>query len=161
MMTILTPVVIAAALLGSPLYSQGALEITRLDGGGAIYRAPPGEGGDFWLKWRHSVSGHPVRDRFAVKDGKLYLVETVFVDYDAGLGDRGEAGAVESLPCGAYHMKGLWEPVPAEGLVLRVGGAGVGHRIVHGRNAINLSGKAPGERVRIRWRPPDTGSVAP
>lgn len=80
------------------------------------------------LVWNHSVSGGLVADCFDHADGVLILRRSYLHDFAAGLGEVAGRGHLTQSPDGGYWIEGIDEPLP-DGLVLRLGGARVAHRL--------------------------------
>lgn len=117
-------------------------------------RAP--EGGEWCLRWNHSVTGGEVADCFVNDGGQMVLRRSYLHDFAAGLGTvEGRGGRLVPAPRGGYWIEGLREEIPGNALTLRVGSERVDHRLVTGGAAHRLSPRAAGARVTIRLVPED------
>lgn len=144
---LLIPVAIPVA---TPAGETGqALRVSGADGATlALLPIPPG--GEFCLRWNHSVTGGKVADCFVVTDGLMLLKRSYLHDYAAGLGDIVGRGEVRSARNGGYWIENMNEPVRGNRLPLRVGSAAVDHRLTSGSWQIDLSKIAAGQRVILR-----------
>lgn len=145
----------AAALLASVITTGAAQAETtlRVEGqdGSVLVKEPAPPGAAWCLWWRHSVTGGAVADCFANDGGRMILTRSFLHDFAAGLGTvEGRGGRLVSAPGGGYWIEGIDEPIPDDGLALRVGAPGVGHRIEIGGKRHALSPIAAGQRVIIR-----------
>lgn len=143
------------AALGVALLPAGALAGTLVveEGGRRLAALPIAEGTEWCLRWKHSVTGGPVADCFVNEGGAMVLARSYLHDYAAGLGEvpgRGRARAAEG---GGYWIEGIDEAISGNALPLRVGRAGVDHRITSGNATLALSARAPGRRVVLRLIP--------
>lgn len=106
----------AAATEGRP--SVLRLRVTDADGRTRIL-LPLGNGGEFGIRYIHSVALTPVTDWFTVSDGCLYLEKTVYQDFGAGLPHMPEGGQRMSTGNGKVVISGFHRALPR--FDLRVG----------------------------------------
>lgn len=151
---------LCAALLAAGLGAAGgaaaaaeaaeAPVLEVLDREGAVLaRLALGTAGSFCLHWRHSVTGGAVADCFRAAGTGLVLERSFLHDFAAGLGEVPGRGVARAAAGGGYWIEGIDEALP-DGVTLRVGRAGVGHRIEADGGALDLSGMAAGRRVVLR-----------
>jgi len=143
--------VLAALFMALPAHASDALQAVTQDG--HIVAELPFDGGEICLTWAHSVSGGAVADCFAARDGRLVLVGSFLHDYAAGLGEVANRGRVIPAEGGGYWIVEIDEPMPPDGLPLRVGPARVGHKLTGAAGVIDLSAIAENTRVTLRVRP--------
>ena len=75
--------IIAAAVLA---FSPGrCLTVRDRDTGRLFARYPMGEGGRFSVQFKHSVNLSPVIDIYEIEDGEIYVEETVYYHFGAGV----------------------------------------------------------------------------
>lgn len=117
----------ALAVLAGPSSVAGTLVIDTPDG--PFASAPMPEGQELCLEWAHSVTGGAVADCFENRAGQMVLTRSFLHDFAAGLGMHPERGTLVSAPGGGYWIEGLDTALPGNRLVLRSGGAAVGHRL--------------------------------
>ena len=72
----------AAALLLAP---HRWLILRDPDTGRIYARYPLGEGGQFSVEFRHSVNLSPVIDVYRIEDGEIFVEETVYYHFGAGV----------------------------------------------------------------------------
>jgi len=144
---LMTALTTAAAFADAP---QGAVaicdtsgtEITRLEGNGT-----------WCLSWAHSVTGGAVMDCFQMRDQQLFLTHSYLHDFAAGLGEVPGRGHIRAADDGGYWIEGINEPLPPEGLALRIGPDAVGHVLRSELGTRDLSALAANQRVRLRPAP--------
>jgi hypothetical protein len=162
----------AALVFAAQGAAAGPVLVVEGAGGQQIARLPLGAGGHWCLSWRHSVTQGAVADCFrAGPEGEMVLDRSFLHDAAAGLGHTPGRGRLVSAPAGGYWIEGLEAPVPGGVLPLRVGGAGVGHRLTAGAEpwvappagtgaepgaaaGLDLSALANGRRVLLRLSGP-------
>jgi hypothetical protein len=101
------------------------------------------------IRWNHSVTGILVSDYYRFEGERMLLTASHTPAFDAGLGHIPGRGRVESDGSNGYWIRDIDEPVPGNAYLLRVGGMGVNHRIVHADTTYSLSELAAGKRVRL------------
>lgn len=139
--------------LGLPLSAQ-TLEVR--DASGILLGAlPHSEGSEVCLRWQHSVTGGDVADCFLNEHGKLVLSRSYLHDFAAGLGEVEGRGRLVTAADGGYWIIDINEQMPDDGLVLRVGPARVGHRLIGSDGLLDLSAIGPERAVRINLSRPD------
>jgi hypothetical protein len=126
-----------------------ALRVLGADGA-ALALLPLASGGEFCLRWNHSVTGGKVADCFVIADGRMVLDRSYLHDYAAGLGEVAGRGVVRPAEGGGYWIEAIDEPVRGNRLLLRVGGRAVDHRLTSGGRQIDLSDLAAGQRVILQ-----------
>lgn len=106
---------------------------------------------DSWcLLWNHSVAGFTVSDCFVNRQNDLLLYSSHQPDFAAGLGYLEGRGKLASDDHGGYLITGIYEAVPDNALVLRVGSMAVNHRVLYQGRETSLSQVAAGQRVTLR-----------
>lgn len=141
---------LAVLALGTTPGVSGGVEIRGADGEPIDAVALP-DGAEWCLHWNHSVTGGAVADCFEIRSGVMVLTRTYLHDFAAGLGDLPGRGVQRAAARGGYWIEEIDEPVAGNALMLRVGSADVGHRLVHdGRRVLDLSDRAAGQRVILR-----------
>lgn len=98
--------------------------VLRLDGAEVMRHPLP-----VCLVWNHSVTGGLVADCLDQEAGTLILRKSYLHDFAPGLGEVIGRGTLTPDPRGGYWIDGLDAPLP-QGLVLRVGGPAVAHRLM-------------------------------
>ncbi|MGE5588082.1 MAG: DUF1850 domain-containing protein [Clostridia bacterium] len=118
---------LAAAAALVPVF--GALEVREGRTGRLVYLAPMPAGNRFEVRFVHSVERTPVCEVFAVEPGLvIYLVETRYESFGAGLPTTADEGARFVLGDGEVRITGLHRrigaldlavsPVPGHALVV-------------------------------------------
>ena len=74
--------IIAAALFISP---RRCLTVRDRDSGQVYARYPLPEEGRFSVTFRHSVNLSPVTDVYVIEDGDIYVEETIYYHFGAGV----------------------------------------------------------------------------
>lgn len=124
-------VVTAVVLLLPSFMPRFALQVEEMHSGVKVYQAPVKEGDEFIIEFVHSVERTPVREIFRIEqDRKIYLVETQYESFGAGLPtmpDEGEELVLEGEKIRITGMRRKLEPFliavsPVPGHVLTVGG---------------------------------------
>lgn len=130
--------------------SPGGIELrlTSVKDGEIVlrYHLHPGE--RFSFRYYHSVNHMPVWEVFyADNRGCLYIEETRFVSFNAGMGHwrghgvhvrRGDYQVLENIHKPLHHF------------ILRVGGPGVDHTLTRRGCATNLSALTPGLALEVK-----------
>ena len=75
-------IIIAAALLFSPHYF---LTLRNRDTGELYGRYPMKEGERFSVEFKHSINLSPVIDVYQIEDGNIYVEETIYYHFGAGV----------------------------------------------------------------------------
>ncbi len=136
----------ALLLLGGPALAEPVMQVH--DSSGAVLGAlPMPAGAEICLNWAHSVTGGAVADCFEQRSLTLVLTRSYLHDFAAGLGDIEGRGRIEPAEGGGYWILDMDEPVADNRLALRVGQAGVDHRLSGPAGHLALSQIAPGARV--------------
>lgn len=79
-------ILIIAATLFIGFFSPGHyLTVTDCDTGERYARYPMGEGDRFSIEFKHSVNLSPVIDIYEIRDGDIYVEETVYYHFGAGV----------------------------------------------------------------------------
>jgi len=100
--------VVLAAGVASLVPGLVALEVRESPLGPLLYFAPVSVGARFEVRFVHSVERTPVREVFAVgPDLAIYLVETVYESFGAGLPTTADKGARFVLDGGRMRITGL------------------------------------------------------
>ncbi|NLB73349.1 MAG: DUF1850 domain-containing protein [Firmicutes bacterium] len=143
-------VIAAGTILWISLFSPRlTFKVEEMYSGVRLYQAPVKEGDGFVLEFVHSVERTPVKEVFRIeRDGKIYLVETEYESFGAGLPtmpDEREESVVEGGKIRITGMRREIEPFlvavsPVPGHVLTVGGEEV----------VLASLAKPGTGLRIR-----------
>ena len=141
---------VAAALAAFPAPAAAGLLVVEDQDGHLIAAEELGPDGRWCLVWNHSVAGFAVSDCFRFDAGRLVLERSHQPDFAAGLGDVPGRGTVHGDGRGGYWIEGIEAPVPASGLVVRLGGPAVAHRLRIGHAERPLPDDRRGERVTIR-----------
>lgn len=119
--------------------------------GGNVLFSIPMQGDNRWcLLWNHSVAGFTVSDCFEIAGDVMYLVSSHQPDFAAGLGYIEGRGKLTSDGQGGYIITDMYEPVPNNSLVLRVGSTAVNHRVWYQGKETSLSQFAAGQLVALR-----------
>lgn len=106
--------------------------------------------GSWCLHWNHSVTGIAVQDCYRTEAGQMQLSHSWQPDFAAGLGHFEGRGTLVSHPQGGYLIESINEPVPGNGLWIRVGSESVAHTLVSADTHLNLSQLAAGQRLRLQ-----------
>lgn len=77
--------IIAATLFVSILWPRHYLTVKDRDTGELYARYPMGEGARFSIEFKHSVNLSPVIDIYQIQDGDIYVEETVYYHFGAGV----------------------------------------------------------------------------
>ena len=135
-------------LVGS--WAPGGLELrlSSIKDGRIDMRYPLQPGERFVLQYFHSVNHMPVWEvLYADREGCLYIEETRFVTFNAGMdlwpghgvyGTRGDHQVLENI-----HK-------PLRSFILRVGTPGVDHTLTWRGRSTNLSALAPGFALEVK-----------
>lgn len=143
---------LAAALSLAAPASAGTLSVEAA--GGTLVEVSVPDGGEWCLRWNHSVTGGRVADCFVNDDGRMILERSYLHDFAAGLGEvQGRGGTLRSAEGGGYWIEGIDERIANDTLPLRVGRPSVDHRLEVGGREYGLSDLAAGERVILRLTP--------
>ncbi|MBO6267084.1 MAG: DUF1850 domain-containing protein [Synergistaceae bacterium] len=76
-------IIAAAVFLG--VRSGGYLTVRSRDTGELYARYRLGEGGRFSITFIHSVNNYPLTDVYQIEDGNIYVEETVYCSFGAGV----------------------------------------------------------------------------
>lgn len=87
--------------------------------GDILYSVPLNEGGNFAIRFIHSVAKSPVTDHFIIKEGKIFLDKTIYHDFGAGLPHAPENGQTMKAENGEISITGFNRELPY--LAIRVG----------------------------------------
>lgn len=144
---LMTTLAAAAAFADTPyavlaVCDTSGTEIARLEGNGT-----------WCLSWAHSVTGGAVMDCFEMRDQQLFLSHSYLHDFAAGLGEVPGRGRIRPADEGGYWIDDIDEPLPAQGLALRIGPDFVGHVLRSATGAVDLSALAANQRVHLRPAP--------
>jgi hypothetical protein len=125
-------ILIAAAVVLIPLFSPRlALQVEEMRSGVKLYQAPVKEGDEFSIEFVHSVERTPVKEVFRIEqDHNIYLVETEYESFGAGLPTMPYEGEESVLEGGKIRITGMRRKIepflvavsPVPGHVLAVGG---------------------------------------
>ena len=77
--------IIAATLFMGLFIPQHYLTVKDRDTGELYARYPMGEGDRFSIEFKHSVNLSPVIDIYEIQDGNIYVEETVYYHFGAGV----------------------------------------------------------------------------
>jgi len=77
--------IIAAALSASIFNPQHYLTLRERDSGDLIARYPMEEGDRFSVEFKHSVNLSPLIDVYEIVDGDIYVEETIYYHFGAGV----------------------------------------------------------------------------
>lgn len=75
-------IIAAAFLILSPKW---CLTLRDRDTGELYARYPMGEGGQFSVEFKHSVNLSPVIDVYRIEDGRIYVEQTIYYHFGAGV----------------------------------------------------------------------------
>ena len=142
---------LAAALSLATSASAGTLSVEA--SGGTLVEVSVPDGGEWCLRWNHSVTGGAVADCFVNSSGHMVLDRSYLHDFAAGLGEVQGRGTLRPARGGGYWIEGIDERIPGDALPLRVGRASVDHRLEIGGREYGLSALAAGERVVLHLTP--------
>lgn len=109
------------------------------------------------IQWKHSVAKFTVLDCYRNVAGVMQLERSHQPDFAAGLGHVVGRGEQVSDGQGGYWINAIYEPVPNNRYVLRVGSPAVNHQVVwpDGEHpSVSLSDNAAGQRVTIQLTEP-------
>lgn len=109
------------------LWSSAALVVTD-DTGSTLWRLPVADGSVVVLQYTNSLYLAPVWERFAVRGGRLHLIE---------VGSTSEAVLEYNRHPGPYRQSGAWLIAPVSGVTLNVLALRVGER---GRPTLEVDG---------------------
>ena len=84
--------IIAATLFMGSFRPQHYLTVRDRDTGELHARYPMGEGDRFSIEFKHSVNLSPVIDIYEIQDGNIYVEETVYYHFGAGVQTQLNAG---------------------------------------------------------------------
>lgn len=124
----LTAVAVLLFYLFSP---RPALQVQERVSGVKLYRVPVEEGDEFAIEFVHSVERTPVKEVFRIeKDRKIYLVETEYESFGAGLPTMPGEGEKSVLEGGKIRITGMRRKLdpflvavsPVPGHILTIGG---------------------------------------
>ena len=102
-------IIIAAALLFSP---HSFLTLRNRDTGELYGRYPMKEGERFSVEFKHSINLSPVIDVYQIEDGNIYVEETIYYHFGAGVqtelneGETLSYGEDGSMIVGNIHQIG-------------------------------------------------------
>lgn len=77
--------IIAATLFMGFFWPKHCLTVKDRDTGELYARYPMGEGDRFSIEFKHSVNLSPVIDIYEIQDGDIYVEETVYYHFGAGV----------------------------------------------------------------------------
>lgn len=147
---------LGAAGLGALSLIQRPLLEVRLEGGPVVWREALSPGEPVVLSYRHSVTGQPVREVYALTEGaELRVREHAYRTQGAGLGQIDGEGRVLETPGGWTRVVGLDRRVGT--FALRVGQGPQDHRLQARGRELELSRTLSGRRVWIGGRPARLG----
>lgn len=78
-------VVIAASVILYYLFSAPCLLLRNADTGKIISAYPVNEGTQFSITFIHSVNKSPVTDVYEIRNGKIFVVRTIYYSFGAGV----------------------------------------------------------------------------
>lgn len=136
-------VIVAALLVIVP--ARGGYELVLEDGdSGAVYAAYPVELGErFSVTFIHSVNQSPLTDVYEVREDGIYLVETRYYSFGAGVQTEVEEGqTLAYAEDGAMVVSGFEQRLPSLSYIvgtvsdhiLEIGGREISLRALCGRN---------------------------
>lgn len=146
---IIAVITMGAILLISLFFPRLTFRVEGMRSGVCLYQAPVKEGDEFTLEFVHSIERTPVKEIFRIEgDGKIYLVETEYESFGAGLPTMPDEGAKSVVEGGKIRITGMRREIepflvavsPVPGHVLTVGGEEV----------VLASLAKPGTGLRIR-----------
>lgn len=142
---VLTLILIAAAFI--PVFP--ALEVREWKSGRLLYLAPMRVGGKFEVSFVHSVEKTPVREVFrADRDLSIYLVETIYESFGAGLPTTPDEGAKLVVEGGKTRITGMNRRI---GDIFLAVSPFPGHTLATGEETIVLADLArPGTGLGIK-----------
>jgi hypothetical protein len=148
-------VITVGAILLIALFSPRlAFRVEEARSGARLYQVPVKEGDEFALEFVHSVQRTPVKEIFRIeRDGKIYLVETEYESFGAGLPTMPDEGAQSVVEGGKIRITGMHREIepflvavsPVPGHVLTVGGEEV--------VLVSLAKAGTGLRIRVVREP--------
>lgn len=121
--------------------------------GSVLYRFVPGDSNRFTLRFLHSWARSPVDEIFEVASADvIYLVETLYEDFGAGLPHEPEPGRPKDsmkVEDGKIHITQINRRIPD--LQVRIGRFVANHELLYGNKKIPLAEIAsPGEALVFR-----------
>jgi len=135
-------------LVGS--WAPGGLELrlSSIKDGRIDIRYPLQPGERFVLQYFHSVNHMPVWEvLYADREGTLYIEETRFISFNAGMGHW--PGHGNHVKRGNFQvLENIHKPLPR--FILRVGNPGVDHTLTWRGRSTNLSNLAPGLALEVK-----------
>jgi hypothetical protein len=115
-----------------------------------ILRLPLRDHPTWEIQWRHSVAGILVRDRFAWREGRMVLTDTLTPHLDvAGLGHTPGEGALRRDDAGDAWIAGIDRVIPGDAYRVRIGSARAPTVLLHAGRAYPLSAQHAGRLARI------------
>lgn len=99
---------IAAPIFMFIAFSSPCLVLKNADTGNTIASFPLRQGDEFCITFIHSVNKSPVIDVYQIRDGKIYVVRTIYYAFGAGVQTEIEEGQTLSYgPDGAMIVSGF------------------------------------------------------
>ena len=111
--------------------------------GNILESYPMEEGGEFSVRFKHSVNKSPVEDRYRIENGEIVVYETVYYNFGAGVQTELEEGQVLTYgEDGSMIISGFDKPIaelsynvsPVYDHILRVNGEEVSLRSLCGED---------------------------
>lgn len=102
-----------------------------------LYTVPMSDGGEFAIRFIHSVAKSPVTDYFILKEGKVVLDKTIYHDFGAGLPHKPEKGQEMKSENGELSITGFNREIPE--LSLRVGRVADHTLLIFGKEGSNVT----------------------
>lgn len=147
-------VALLSSFIGLHFPSQAHSKHVQLDvvgqEGNVLMTIPMHQDASWCLLWNHSVAGFTVSDCFVIRHNTLFLQSSHQPDFAAGLGYMDGRGHLVNDGKGGYLITEINEPVPNNGLVLRVGSKAVNHRVLYQGLETSLSNVVAGQRVTLQ-----------
>ena len=145
---------IAAAFLTAALRAGDYLVLRNGDTGAVYARYPVSEGDRFSVGFIHSVNKSPLTDVYEIRDHKIYVVETVYYGFGAGVQTELEEGqTLRYGEDGAMIVSGFDREM--DDLRYSVGTVSDHTLVIHGRRISlrELCGRNSPVRFSCEWRP--------
>jgi hypothetical protein len=99
---------IAAPIFMFLVFSSPCLILKNSDSGKTIASFPVKQGDEFSVTFIHSVNKSPVTDVYQIRDGKIYVVRTIYYAFGAGVQTEiGEGQTLSYGPDGSMIVSGF------------------------------------------------------
>lgn len=131
----------AVALLSTPVQ---VLTVRPARSGGLLWAAPIRDGGQFLLRWTHTITRSPVAETYTVEpDGRLRLVQMVFNQFGANLPSGPEQGTTWQVGPDGITVTGYTERYER----LNLGVGPYDHRLKVGSRELDLVANVGADRL--------------